>query len=67
MHKMVLWKPVATPPTLLQGKPNFELIRHDVVEPILLEASGQRHRLSPNHYSSRPCGLLTERFIPRAG
>ena len=37
------------------GKPNFEIIRHDVVEPILLECDQVYHLAcpaSPVHYSS---------------
>ncbi|KAL8167730.1 hypothetical protein V2J09_009229 [Rumex salicifolius] len=42
------------------GNPNFELIRHDVVEPILLEVDQIYHLAcpaSPVHYKHNPFGL----------
>lgn len=56
----------------LQGKPNFELIRHDVVEPILLEVrvmDALLPRFPLSHLSgsaerSPPCELLTQSSVP---
>ncbi|KAL0715049.1 hypothetical protein Bca4012_022028 [Brassica carinata] len=44
------------------GNPNFELIRHDVVEPILLEVDQIYHLAcpaSPVHYKFNPCVYKT--------
>ena len=45
----------------LLGEPNFELIRHDVVEPILLEVDQIFHLAcpaSPVHYKCAPLPAL---------
>ena len=49
----------------LIGKPNFEVIRHDVVEPILLEVDQIYHLAcpaSPIHYKYVRCLVLTVLF-----
>ncbi|KAK9823383.1 hypothetical protein WJX72_002384 [[Myrmecia] bisecta] len=50
----------------LLNKPNFELIRHDVVEPILLEVDQIYHLAcpaSPVHYKYNPIKTLKTSFI----
>ncbi|KAJ0979795.1 hypothetical protein J5N97_015269 [Dioscorea zingiberensis] len=45
------------------GNPNFELIRHDVVEPLLLEVDQIYHLAcpaSPVHYKKEKCESLTD-------
>ena len=53
----------------LIGKPNFEVIRHDVVEPILLEVDQIYHLAcpaSPIHYKYVRCPRANRRRKPRA-
>ncbi|KAH1200844.1 UDP-glucuronic acid decarboxylase 2 [Glycine soja] len=48
------------------GNPNFELIRHDVVEPILLEVDQIYHLAcpaSPVHYKFNPFGVLDSYLV----
>lgn len=50
----------------LVGRPNFELIRHDVVEPILLEVDQIFHLAcpaSPVHYKYNPIKTIKTGFI----
>jgi UDP-glucuronate decarboxylase len=50
----------------LLGKPNFELIRHDVVEPILLEVDQVYHLAcpaSPIHYKYNPIKTIKTNFL----
>lgn len=50
----------------LLGKPNFELVRHDVVEPILLEVDQIYHLAcpaSPVHYKYNPIKTVKTSFI----
>ncbi|KAJ4783365.1 UDP-glucuronic acid decarboxylase 1 [Rhynchospora pubera] len=49
------------------GNPNFELIRHDVVEPILLEVNQIYHLAcpaSPVHYKYNPVKTIISFFSP---
>ena len=50
----------------LLGKPNFELIRHDVVEKILLEVDQVYHLAcpaSPVHYKYNPIKTIKTSFL----